>query len=111
MLPVFVASNGRPNQYMDAPIRVKVGDRLRFWVVSAGPTHPSHFHVVGEQFDTAYLAAPAGTPIRGVQTFTVPARGGTVFEMVCDVAAEFPFVHHGFGHGQKGAIGMPVVEP
>ncbi|WP_310572063.1 multicopper oxidase domain-containing protein [Gemmatimonas sp.] len=111
MLPDFVAFNGRPNQYMDAPIRVKVGDRVRFWVVSAGPTHPSHFHVVGEQFDTVYLGAPPGTPIRGVQTFTVPAGGGMVFELVCDVPGEFPFVNHGFGHGQKGAIGILVVEP
>lgn len=111
MLPDFVTFNGRPNQYMDAPIRVKVGDRVRFWVVSAGPTHPSHFHVVGEQFDTVYLGAPPGTPIRGVQTFTVPAGGGMVFELVCDVAGEFPFVNHGFGHGQKGAIGILVVEP
>ena len=36
-LPDFVAFNGRPNQYMKEPIRVKVGDRVRFWVVSAGP--------------------------------------------------------------------------
>lgn len=110
-LPDFVAFNGRPNQYVADPIRVKVGDRVRFWVVSAGPTHPSHFHVVGEQFDTVYLGAPPGTPLRGVQTFTVPAGGGMCFELVCDVAGEFPFVNHGFGHGQKGAIGFLMVEP
>jgi nitrite reductase (NO-forming) len=110
-MPDFVAFNGRPNQYLAAPIRVKVGDRVRFWVVSAGPTHPSHFHVVGEQFDTMYLGAPPGTPIRGVQTFSVPAGGGMCFELVCDVAGEFPFVNHGFGHGQKGAIGILLVEP
>ena len=54
-LPDFLAFNGRPNQYIDAPIRVKVGDRVRFWVVNCGPTHPCAFHVVGEQFDTVYL--------------------------------------------------------
>ena len=110
-LPDFVAFNGRPNQYVNAPIRVKVGDRVRFWVVSAGPTHPAHFHVVGEQFDTVYLGAPPGSAIRGVQTFSVPAGGGMCFEVVCDVAGEFPFVNHGFGHGQKGAVGFLVVEP
>jgi hypothetical protein len=26
------------------------------------------------------------------------------------VKGEFPFVNHGFGHGQKGAIGFLVVE-
>jgi nitrite reductase (NO-forming) len=109
-LPDFVTFNGRPNQYMKAPIRVKVGDRVRFWVVDAGPTHPCHFHVVGEQFDTVYLGAPPSSAIRGVQTFTVPAGGGMCFELVCDVPGEFPFVNHGFGHGQKGAIGILVVE-
>jgi nitrite reductase (NO-forming) len=109
-LPDYMAFNGRPNQYIDEPIRVKVGDRVRFWVVNAGPTHPSHFHVVGEQFDTMYLGAPPGSPIRGVQTWDVPAGGGMCFELVCDVPGEFPFVNHGFGHAQKGAIGFLVVE-
>jgi nitrite reductase (NO-forming) len=109
-LPDVLAFNGRPMQYVHDPIRVKVGDRVRFWLVNCGPTAPCAFHVVGEQFDTMYLGAPPGSPIRGVQTWDVPAGGGMVFELMCDVAGEFPFVNHGFGHGQKGAIGMLVVE-
>ena len=109
-MPDFVAFNGRPNQYIKEPIRVKVGDRVRFWLVNAGPTHPCNFHVVGEQFDTTYLGAPPGAPIRGVQTWAVAPGGGTCFELLCDVVGEFPFVNHGFGHGQKGAIGFLVVE-
>jgi nitrite reductase (NO-forming) len=109
-LPDFVTFNGRPLQYVNDPIRVNVGDRMRVWLVNCGPTHPCAFHVVGEQFDTMYLGAPPGTPIRGVQTWDVPAGGGMCFELVCDVRGEFPFVNHGFGHGQKGAIGFLVVE-
>ncbi len=109
-MPDYVAFNGRPSQYVAEPIRVKVGDRVRMYVISAGPTHPCAFHVVGEQFDRVYLGAPPEVPIRGVQTFAVPAGGGMVFELVCDIAGEFPFVNHGFGHGQKGAIGFLVVE-
>jgi nitrite reductase (NO-forming) len=108
--PDYMAFNGRPLQYVHDPIRVKVGDRVRFWVVNGGPTHACHFHVVGEQFDTMYLGAPPLSPIRGVQTFDVPAGGGMCFELVCDIAGEFPFVNHGFGHAQKGAIGFLVVE-
>lgn len=109
-MPDFVCFNGRPNQYIKDPIRVKVGDRVRFWVVNAGPTHPCNFHVVGEQFDTMYLGAPPATPIRGVQTWAVAPGGGMVFDLLCDVRGEFPFVNHGFGHGQKGAIGFLIVE-
>lgn len=110
MLPDVVAFNGRPSQYIKDPIRVKVGDRVRFWVVSAGPSHPCNFHVVGEQFDRVYIGAPPISPLIGVQTFTVPPGGGMVYELVCDVPGEFPFVNHGFGHGQKGAIGILDVE-
>ena len=109
-LPDYMAFNGRPMQYVAAPLRVKVGDRVRFWVVNVGPTHPSAFHVVGEQFDTMYLGAPPGSPIRGVQTWDVPAGGGMCFELLCDVPGEFPFVNHAFGHAQKGAIGFLSVE-
>jgi nitrite reductase (NO-forming) len=105
-VPDFVAFNGRPNQYVKEPIRVKLGDRVRFWVTSVGPQHPCNFHVVGEQFDTVYLGAPPGSAIRGVQTFAVPAGGGMCFELLCDVPGEFPFVNHAFGHGQKGTIGI-----
>jgi len=109
-LPDYVAFNGRPGQYQTEPIRVKRGDRVRFYVVVAGPTVPCAFHVVGEQFDTVYLGAPPGNAIHGVQTYNVAAGGGMVFELVANVAGEFPFVNHGFGHGQKGAIGVLVVE-
>ena len=109
-LPDFVCFNGRPNQYIKEPIVVKRGDRVRFWLVNSGPTHPCNFHVVGEQFDTVYLGAPPGSPIRGVQTWGVPPGGGMCFELLCDVVGEFPFVNHGFGHGQKGTIGILVVE-
>ena len=108
--PDFVVFNSRPNQYIKDPIRVKLGDRVRFWVVNAGPTHPCNFHVVGEQFDTVYLGAPPGSPVHGVQTWDVAPGGGMCFELQCDVAGEFPFVNHGFGHGQKGGIGILVVE-
>ncbi|HEY5063154.1 MAG TPA: multicopper oxidase domain-containing protein [Gemmatimonadaceae bacterium] len=110
MTPDLVCFNGRPNQYQEAPLRVKRGDRVRFYVVSAGPSHPCNFHVVGEQFDTVYLGAPPGSAIHGVQTFSISPGGGMIFELIADVAGEFPFVNHGFGHGQKGAIGMLVVE-
>ncbi|HJR63015.1 MAG TPA: multicopper oxidase domain-containing protein [Gemmatimonadaceae bacterium] len=109
-VPEFLAFNGRPNQYIERPLRARVGERVRFYVVNCGPTHASAFHVVGEQFDSVYPGAPPGSAIRGVQTLWVPAGGGMVCEVLCDIPGEFPFVNHGFGHGQKGAVGFLVVE-
>ena len=105
-IPDYVVFNGRPDQYVREPIQVQVGDRVRFYVVSAGPTYGCSFHVVGEQFDEVYLGAPPHNPIVGVQTFNVPAGGGMVFDLIADVPGKFPFVNHAFGHGQQGAIGI-----
>ena len=108
-MPDYVAFNGRPSQYVAEPIRVKVGDRVRMYVISAGPTHQCAFHVVGEQFDRVYLGAPPEVPIRGAQTFAVPAGGGD--------GVRTRLRHPGensrssiTAHGQKGAIGFLVVE-
>ncbi len=109
-LPDLFAFNGRPAQYQAAPIHVARGELVRFHVVNAGPTHPCAFHVVGEQFDTVYLGAPPANAIHGVQTYSVPAGGGMIFEMHADRAGEFVFVNHAFGHGQKGALGTLVVD-
>jgi nitrite reductase (NO-forming) len=109
-LPDHVVFNGHPFQYQQEPLRVKRGELVRFYVVNAGPSQDCAFHVVGEQFDTVYLGAPPANNLRGVQTFLVPAGGGMVFELLADVAGEFVFVNHKFGHGQKGAIGVLVVE-
>jgi nitrite reductase (NO-forming) len=109
-IPDIVSFNGRPDQYSREPIRVKKGDRVRFWVVNPGPTLECAFHIVGEQFDRVYIGEPPTERIRGVQTWSVPAGGGMGFELTCDVPGEFAFVNHAFGHGQKGAIGYLVVE-
>lgn len=105
-IPDYAIFNGRPDQYVTEPIQVDVGDRVRFYVVSAGPTYGCAFHVVGEQFDDVYIGAPPENAIHGVQTFDVPAGGGMVFDLIADVPGKFPFVNHAFGHGQKGGIGF-----
>ena len=46
--------NGYANQYRDRPLEAVAGERVRFWVLDAGPNRPSAFHVVGGQFDTVY---------------------------------------------------------
>jgi nitrite reductase (NO-forming) len=106
----YVVFNGRAGQYKETPLAVDVGDRVRFFVVNAGPSFHSDFHVVGAVFDRVY---PDGNPshvLDKVQTQTIPAGGGAVFETVFEKGASgeglYPFVTHSFADAEKGAVGI-----
>jgi nitrite reductase (NO-forming) len=63
-----------------APIKVQPGERIRVWVLDAGPNIDSSFHIVGATFDTVfkegrYELQPGS--IRGVGlTSSVASRWG-----------------------------------
>jgi len=104
--PTFAAFNGRAFRYRDNPIDAAVGERLRLYVVDAGPTLDSDFHVVGDIFDTIQ---PDGNPMNaltGVSTYGVPAGGGAMFELTLDEAGSYPFVTHSFRWADAGALGL-----
>jgi nitrite reductase (NO-forming) len=106
----YVVFNGRAFQYKDAPLQVAVGDRVRFFVVNAGPSLPSDFHIVGAIFDRVYPDADPAHVMTGVQTWTVPAGGGAVFETSFDKDGSgeglYAFVTHAFADAAKGAVGL-----
>jgi nitrite reductase (NO-forming) len=112
-LPDLVAFNGYASQYDHAPLRARVGERVRIWVLDAGPNRASSFHVVGGQFDTVwsegrYLierAEGTGSQALGLQ----PAQGGFV-ELVLPEAGDYPFVSHIMSDAERGAHGILRVE-
>jgi nitrite reductase (NO-forming) len=104
----LVAFNGYPMQYDHQPLTATVGDRVRIWVLAAGPNVGSAFHVVGGQFDTAYregafelLPGSGGSQVLGL----FPAQGGFV-ELVLPEAGTYPFVSHVMSDAEKGAHGL-----
>jgi len=104
--PTFAAFNGRAFRYRDKPIEVAVGEPQRIYVVAAGPTLGSDFHVVGEIFDTVQ---PDGNPanlLTGVSTYGVPSGGGAAFELSFDEPGSYPFVNHAFRWADAGALGL-----
>src|ERR1051326_8517240 len=105
-----VVFNGRAFQYKENPLKVDVGDRVRFFVVNAGPSFNSDFHVVGAVFDRVYPDGDPAHALSGVQTYLIPAGGGAVFETVFapDGSSEglYPFVTHSFADAEKGAVGI-----
>ena len=108
--------NGTADQYNHAPLSARSGERVRIWVVNAGPGDPIAFHVIGAQFDTVYRegvwllrpgnpAAPAG----GSQVLDLaPAQGGFV-ELSFPEPGNYPFMDHDMRHAESGAHGFFAV--
>lgn len=109
--PDLVLWNGHANQYVFDPLEARVGERVRLWVLAAGPSRGTSFHVVGAQFDTVFkegewLLRPDNDHGGGAQVLDLaPAQGGFV-EMVFREPGHYTFVNHSFVEAERGARGV-----
>ena len=108
--PDAVVFNGYVNQYKNAPIKVDAGQRVRVWVLDAGPNENSSFHIVGTIFDTVYkegqyLLRPDATRGGSQSLDLQPAQGGFV-EFTLNDVGQYPMVTHKFANVGKGALGL-----
>ncbi|KUI14820.1 copper oxidase [Mycolicibacterium acapulense] len=106
--PDLVVFNGYTNQYDHAPLTARIGERVRIWVLAAGPNRGSSFHVVGGQFDTVWSEGdyrlrpgPGGAQALGLSA----AQGGFV-ELSFDQPGRYPFVTHAMVDAERGAHGI-----
>jgi nitrite reductase (NO-forming) len=106
MMPDWTTFNGYANQYVTHPLTADPGETTRFWVVAAGPTLDTNFHVVGTIFDRAWVNGDMTKFQTGVQTVLVPAGGGAVFDVTIDDEGLYPFVSHAFAHVDLGQVGL-----
>ncbi len=106
-----VMFNGYVNQYKYSPIKVNPGDRIRAYVLDAGPNENSSFHIVGTIFDTvykegAYLLQKGNANQGGSQALDLqPAQGGFV-ELTIPEAGTYTMVTHKFANVGKGGVGL-----
>ena len=117
--PDLMAFNGMAFQYKYRPLQVTAGQRVRFWLMDAGPSLPCTFHVVGGQFDQVFyegawtLGGPDQIGSRwsgGSQALNLgPCQGGFV-EFVPPQAGHYTFVTHAFADMEKGAVGVLHVQ-
>ena len=105
-MPDWTTFNGYANQYVTHPLKANPGETTRFYVVAAGPTLDTNFHVVGTIFDRAWVNGDMTQYQRGVQTVAVPAGGGAVFDVKIDDEGLYPFVSHAFAHVDLGQVGL-----
>jgi len=121
--PDAVMFNGYAFQYDEHPLRATVGERVRFWVLDAGPNEQLNFHIVGTQFDTVWKegaytlecghqpaatvdASCASTGTGGSQLLSLGAAEGGFVELVVNEPGHYTFVNHSFSYAEKGAHGV-----
>jgi len=105
-IPDVVTFNGIAFRYKTAPLIIKVGNPVRVFIVNAGPSHFSAFHVVGTVFSAVYADGNPANKSVGLQTASVPPGGAAVVEFAVEQSGVYPFVTHSFGDADEGALGL-----
>jgi nitrite reductase (NO-forming) len=109
--PDEVVFNGIANQYKDQPLTARAGQRVRLYVVDAGPSLPSAFHVVGAIFQSVYPDGDPAHALSGVSTYTVAPGEGVVFDLTIPDPGRYTFVDHAMRNMMLGAAGVLNVTP
>jgi nitrite reductase (NO-forming) len=104
--PDFVTWNGYAAQYKDHPLTASPGQTVRFYVVDAGPSLDTDFHVVGTVLHRVYLDGTTTDVLHDVQTQLVPAGGGMIFDVTFHQKGIYPFVSHSFASVDLGEVGL-----
>jgi nitrite reductase (NO-forming) len=104
--PDLMAFNGKAFQYRDHPLTADAGELIRLYVVNAGPTQFSAFHVIGAIFSRVLVDGNPNNVLEGISTWTIPPGGAATFELVIPEAGQYPFVTHSFAYTELGAVGL-----
>ena len=112
--PTFTMFNGHATQYINQPLEAKKGERVRIWLMAAGPSKGMSFHVVGSQFDTVYKEGgyllrrgkdPYGVTGGHSQALDLDSAQGGFVEMQFREPGTYTFVNHRFAEMERGAMG------
>jgi nitrite reductase (NO-forming) len=109
--PDYVVFNGYANQYKATPLTAKAGKPIRLFIVNAGPSLFSAFHVIRAIFSDAYADGNPANHTVGDQTVMIPPGGAVMVQLTIPQAGLYPFVTHSFVDVGKGALGMIKVTP
>lgn len=108
--PDFVVFNGVASQYKDNPIQINTGKKVRAFVLNAGPSIDSSFHIVGTIFDTVIKEGVYLTPDNpgkyGAQAVDLAPAQGAIIEFTMAEDGLYPIVSHAFNFVGRGALGL-----
>jgi nitrite reductase (NO-forming) len=109
--PDEVVFNGVAFQYNDHPLTAKVGQRVRLYVVDAGPNLSSAFHIIGGMFAAVYPDGDSNHALAGVSTYLIAPGQGVVFDTIMQEPGMYPIVDHSMRDMTLGAAGLLNVTP
>jgi nitrite reductase (NO-forming) len=108
--PDLVVFNGVSNQYKDNPIKINTGERVRVFILNAGPNIDSSFHIVGTIFDTVIKEGVQLTPNNaghyGSQAVDLAPAQGAIIEFQTAEDGMYAMVTHAFNFASRGALGL-----
>jgi Putative multicopper oxidases len=108
--PDLVVFNGVANQYKDAPLKVGTGERVRIFILDAGPNIDSSFHIVGTIFDTVtkegIMLKKGNEGSWGSQAVDLSPAQGAIVEFTTAEDGLYPVVTHAFNFVGRGALGL-----
>ncbi|HET9347440.1 MAG TPA: multicopper oxidase domain-containing protein [Candidatus Limnocylindrales bacterium] len=108
--PDLVMFNGVANQYKDHPLEVATGGSVRMFVLNAGPSIDSSFHIVGTIFDTVIKEGVTLTKGNagnwGSQAVDLSPAQGAIVEFTTAEDGLYPVVTHAFNFVGRGALGL-----
>jgi len=108
--PTHTVFNGSHNGMMKKPLPAKSGERVRLFVLNAGPSKTSSFHVVGTIFDRVWLEGNPDNQMRGMQTVLLGSSNSAIVEMIIPEDGSYIMVDHHFANASQGAIGLISTE-
>jgi len=108
--PSYVTFNGKVAQYVIHPLQVKAGERIRLYLLNAGPNNATNFHVIGTILDKVWLDGNPKNELNGMQSVYLGPASGAVVEFVIPEKGTYTFVDHSFADATMGAIGAFTAE-
>jgi nitrite reductase (NO-forming) len=108
--PDWVTFNGVAAQYVDSPIKIGTGKKVRLFVLDAGPNIDSSFHIVGTIFNKVVKEGVVMTSDDpghwASQAVDLAPAQGAVIEFTTAEDGLYPMVTHAFNFVGRGALGL-----
>jgi nitrite reductase (NO-forming) len=92
------------------PLEAKPGERVRIYIVNAGPNNFSAFHPIGEIWDNAWASGNPANKQTGLQTVVVGPGDAYIVDVVAENEGGYPLVTHSLTDALRGAIAVLLVK-